>query len=468
MRLIKNTKQHRMINPVIIAYDRMRIFSALLKALKVREKELPGEVLNNFLEKLYQKRETFLKSTNDLGTPQYFYDKKNLLTQITLFHEAFIKNLPRFRSFYAVKSNSFLGIINDVVASGMGLDTSSGRELSMALETGCKKILFSGPGKTDEELILALKNRKRVVLLLDSFNELRRLSSLIKRESVAKDVIEVGIRVHASDKDPWNKFGISINDLPVIMEKAIRVKGISPCGIQFHSSWNLDPSRQISMIDEISSFLSKYLSKYLLGNLRFLDIGGGFWPEHGEWLNPQNTLIGKLAQQLGVEYHFRAKHYYYPSNPIDKFAKNIANALLTQPSPISDLEIFMEPGRWISNSSMHILLKVIDQKSKDTFITDGGINLIGWERPMNEFIPVINLTHFSKRELSTRIYGPLCTPDDIWGYSVFGNKIEIGDILLVPDQGAYTYSLRQSFIKPISRVVGYNGSSIKELDGEYW
>jgi diaminopimelate decarboxylase len=62
----------------------------------------------------------------------------------------------------------------------------------------------------------------------------------------------------------------------------------------------------------------------------------------------------------------------------------------------------------------------------------------------------------------------LCTPDDQWGESIFGNDTGIGDILLIPDQGAYTYSLRQVFIKPIARVVKYDGNSLKEVEKEKW
>jgi diaminopimelate decarboxylase len=124
----------------------------------------------------------------------------------------------------------------------------------------------------------------------------------------------------------------------------------------------------------------------------------------------------------------------------------------------------MEPGRWISTPAMHILLKVVDKKDRDVVITDGGINLLGWERPLSEFIPVINLTRPSLKERPLRIFGPLCTPLDIWGTSIFGAFP--GDILLVPNQGAYTYSLRQSFIKPIARVIHYDGSSLQEAEPE--
>ena len=79
--------------------------------------------------------------------------------------------------------------------------------------------------------------------------------------------------------------------------------------------------------------------------------------------------------------------------------------------------------------------------------------MLGWERPLSEFIPLINLTKFSIKEKPLTVYGSLCTPDDRWGDSVFGKNPEIGDVLLVPDQGAYTYSLRQAGLSNLLRRV---------------
>jgi diaminopimelate decarboxylase len=130
------------------------------------------------------------------------------------------------------------------------------------------------------------------------------------------------------------------------------------------------------------------------------------------------------------------------------------------------LDIFMEPGRWISTPAMHVLLKVVDKKEATVVIADGGINLLGWERPLFEFTPVLNLTRPSLREFPVRVFGNLCTPLDIWGTTVFGEGVENGDILLVPDQGSYTYSLRQSFIKPIARVIRFDGTTLSEAQPE--
>jgi len=440
-----------------------RLVPLFIRALKSREKVLPETVLHRYLNSILDKREILLDSASRFGTPQYFFDEPSLSLQIAGFHSAFSKHFDRYRAFYAVKSNSFAGICNHVVAEGMGLDVSSGFELSMALSMDCRDIIFSGPGKTDEELMLAIQNRKRVTLLLDSMGELQRLSKLLKREGGIRDTLKVGIRVRSNHGGVWDKFGIPIKDLADMLRKSMAVEGVEPCGIQFHTSWNLDPTAQIRMIKEIGSYIRRHVPASLWQSFKFLDIGGGFWPEQGEWLNPQNTLKGKLIQLLKPGARFRSRHYYRKSSPLDHFASEIAAALSLQGPPLSDLEIWMEPGRWISTPAMHILLKVIDKKDSRTVITDGGINLLGWERPLTEFVPVINLTKPSLKEVPLKIFGSLCAPYDIWGTSVFGNGIDTGDILVIPDQGSYTYSLRQSFIKPLSKVIRYNGSFLEEV-----
>jgi diaminopimelate decarboxylase len=333
----------------------------------------------------------------------------------------------------------------------------------MALQTASKKILFSGPGKTDEELLLALENCNRIVLLIDNFNELSRLSVLIKKSDLNRN-LNVGVRIRGNRNGRWDKFGIPLQDLAKFADNTSKTDGIIFKGIQFHSSWNMDPSRQVSMMTDVGDYLMRKLPVHILKNLEFIDIGGGFWPEQGEWLNPGNLPIAKIADALGEQVVLKDMHYYQPSLSIDNFAKIIGECLLSQPKPIRDLELFMEPGRWISHPSMHILLRVIDKKDSNAVITDGGINLLGWERPLTEFIPIINLTRFHIREQALKIYGSLCAPEDRWGDSIFGKDAVPGDILLVPDQGAYTYSLRHKFIKPIAKVVKYDGESLEQVE----
>ncbi len=441
-----------------------RLTRALFRAVRDREKLLPRRILTQHLKKILEKREIFLVSASRYSTPQYFFDEPSLTQKTRQFLEAFSRNLDRCRVFYAMKSNSFNGICRRVAAEGIGLDVSSGLELSKALALDCKEIIFSGPGKTDEELQLVVGHRSRVTLLMDSFGELQRVSRILKRLPIQKIPLRAGIRVQ--HQEGWSKFGIPLKDLGLFLKSSGEVDGLDLCGIQAHSSWNLDPGSQIEMIRRIGLHLHRNLLLGLWKSLKFLDIGGGFWPEQGEWLNAQNTLMGRFIQVLDPDFEFDSRHYYHKACSIEDFAREIAGAYSQQGPPLCDLELWMEPGRWLSHSAMHILLRVVDKKGENTVITDGGTNLLGWERPLSEFIPVINLTRPSLMERRAKIFGSLCTPYDIWGYSVFGDDIRVGDVLVVPDQGAYTYSLRQSFIKPRARVIRYDGKFLIEAEEE--
>jgi diaminopimelate decarboxylase len=69
----------------------------------------------------------------------------------------------------------------------------------------------------------------------------------------------------------------------------------------------------------------------------------------------------------------------------------------------------------------------------------------------------LNLSRPSLTERPCHILGSLCTPHDVWGYFYFGEAIQPGDVLMIPTQGAYTYSLRQNFIKPLPEVAVMEG-----------
>ena len=155
-------------------------FTGLLsKLLKNRADFLPPDLIRSYLHSLLKKRDVLLESVRRFSTPQYFFDEPALAQSLSGFYEVFSRRLERFRIFYAVKSNSFPGLCKYVSDAGHGLDVSGGLELSMALSLGCRNILFSGPGKTDSELNLAIQNREKVTVLIDSAGEIERVSGLV-------------------------------------------------------------------------------------------------------------------------------------------------------------------------------------------------------------------------------------------------------------------------------------------------
>ena len=186
-------------------------------------------------------------------------------------------------------------------------------------------------------------------------------------------------------------------------------------------------------------------------SIEFIDIGGGYWPEEGEWLQFAGTQEGRGAV-ISSQSPGQA-HYKIPSTPIETFASILFTAIDTHLFPRVNCRICFEPGRWICHSAMHLFFTVIDKKEDDLVITDAGTNAIGWERFETDYFPILNLSQSQLVENPCDILGSLCTPHDVWGYSYFGKDIRVGDLLMIPCQGSYTYSLGQNFIKPLPRVV---------------
>jgi len=140
------------------------------------------------------------------------------------------------------------------------------------------------------------------------------------------------------------------------------------------------------------------------------------------------------------------------SRLIDAFAQEIAASLKASLPKALNCRICLEPGRWLCHEAVHLLITVVDVKADDLVITDAGTNAVGWERFEQDYFPVINLTRPGVEEHPCAVLGSLCTPHDVWSYSYHGTTIRQGDLLLIPTQGAYTYSLRQNFIKPLPNV----------------
>ena len=382
---------------------------------------------------LFQKRPRYLDAVRAHGSPLYLLESGVLRDRAQAFRSTFQACLPDTRFYYAMKSNTMPEISRILVSLGWGLDVSSGAELATALELGTADIIFSGPGKTDAELALALAHPDRVTLLVDSTGECRRLMALLAER---KQPLSAGIRINCQPLGLWQKFGIMPDQVAPLVKEILAHPFLTCCGIQFHSSWNMTPDRQKDVIQDLGQLL-RTLPTGFFNTCRFIDIGGGYWPEKGEWLLSEDPL----------------RHYHLPAAPLSTFAKDLSCALADHIFPLMRPCICFEPGRWICHDAVHIILQVVDKKMPDMVITDGGTNTVGWERFETDYFPVLNLTRPDLVERPCRILGSLCTPHDVWGHSFFGTDITEGDILMIPFQGAYTYSLRQTFIKPLPRVV---------------
>ncbi len=420
----------------------------------------PAEI-GSFVSGFLQRRDVFLQTCLRHGSPLYVVEESVLLERAEQFTGAFRRVLPDVHVYYAMKSNNNAGIIKTFADAGLGMDVSSGVELRIALDSGAADIVFSGPGKTDKELTLAVENSERTKVLIDSFGELERLQRLAAQKGAS---VRTGVRLTTDGSGLWRKFGIPLEDLSRFLDAAKQCGCVSVQGLQFHTSWNLNPCNQVNFIARLGDTLGKLTSEQR-SMIEFIDIGGGFWPEQGEWLLSDGAsaapasadVFGGTGFQPVLSQPGKAgppnSRYKRPSTTIEDFAGRIAQAVRTCLFPYVSCSICAEPGRWLCNDAMHLLLTVVDKKAKDLVITDAGTNAIGWERFETDYFPVINLSRPDLTEHECHILGSLCTPHDVWGYAYWGKDIQPGDVLLIPTQGAYTYSLRQEFIKPLPKVV---------------
>lgn len=403
--------------------------------------------LLHIVEEILSKKDQFLSLIKRSPTPFYAFDTPNLERAAARFQSAFERSIPGFKAFYAVKVNHYHPLLHYLFSHGFNADVSSSRELQLAVDAGAAQIVFSGPGKTVTELKAAIQHRDKVTLNIDSFGELRKLTPLLSNLATP---LRAGIRVSFQSHGAWGKFGIPLERLQEFTHEANKVKNLSLNCIQFHISWNQDAEPYEVAIRELGTALQK-LPRELLSQISYIDIGGGFRPYNSEGYYPEDTPLGGAIQGACDAFEedpdFAAPYYITEAVPIEEYARGIGHAINQYLKPIGDFEYWIEPGRIICNDSMHVVLTIEDVKSPDCVITDGGTNIVGFERFEFDYFPIINLTHPARAEIPCTVYGSLCMPQDYWGHRLYGEKVAPGDIIVVPYQGALTYANMQGFIK---------------------
>lgn len=426
------------------------IFEQVDTVLGEYNQEFLSGDLKNIVKAYFDKSSYYFGLLKKYQLPLYLFEPEILRKKAVDFKNAFSSVLSSTSFYFAMKCNNHPELSKAMIKNGYGIDVSSGVELEAALFAGAEDIVFSGPGKRESELITAILNAGKVRILVDSFGELDRLKKIAKAYETE---IRIGVRLTTNLNALWRKFGIIPERLEEFYNEAVKSKYIKFEGLQFHTSWNMTPNAQCEFLKKIGSILES-VSTACKNAISFIDIGGGYWPEQGEWLHYETTNVGTLEKSLDcLDPAKKNVHYMVPAKSIAFFAAEISKVIKDDIFSRTKCRICFEPGRWVCNDSIQIFVSVVDIKEPDIAIVDAGINTIGWDRFEYDYFPVLNLTRPAMKEKQFNILGSLCTPHDVWGYSYWGEDIKTGDVLMIPMQGAYTYSLRQNFIKPIPDFV---------------
>ncbi len=361
----------------------------------------------------------FKELANRYKTPLYIYDFNHIKNRYEALKNAFFARKSLIC--YAVKANSNLSVLKILADLGAGFDCVSIGEVKRALLAGAKRyqIIFSGVGKSDDELKEALKN-EILLINVESFAELLRL------EEIAKDLglkARISIRVNPgvdAKTHPYISTGLNENKFGVDAETAKRMyihakasDSLEPTGIHFHIGSQLT---SLSPIIDAANIVSELLRELraLEIDIKFFDVGGG----------------------LGIIYNDEKEINLYD------YAQGILGALKGQ-----DVTIVCEPGRFIVGNAGYFVASVLYEKfngKKRFVITDGA---------MNDLIrPSLYGAHHEifvcgkdKNLGPCDVVGPVCESGDFLAKDIELPECDSGDIIVVKGAGAYGFSMSSNY-----------------------
>lgn len=359
------------------------------------------------------------------GTPTYVYSTAAMLHQVDLFRQAF-GNMT-FRLFFAVKANGNLAVLRTLHQAGAGADVVSQGELRKALLAGipAQNIIYSGVGKTDDDLAFALK-AGIYQINIETEGELERLSALSasagKTTPIALRVNPaVGAGGHAKITTGLesSKFGVSLGEAEELYKKACALPGLEPVGLAVHIGSQI---HELSPLHEAFIRLRR-LAEGLRGQglpVTRLDLGGG----------------------LGVFYDGTLLHQD-DSTRIKAYAQIVHDVM-----DGFDGELSFEPGRLIMANAGLLLTKVItlNTRPQKTFlVVDAGMNDLMRPTLYDARHDIWPVKEGQGEKCHYDVVGPVCESSDSFGEDFLLPQQRPGDLVGLLSAGAYGAAMSSTY-----------------------
>ena len=372
------------------------------------------------------------------GTPIYCYSYEKLKENIGNFKKSFNSFAPLVC--FAIKSNTNVNLIREIKKFGLGADVVSLGELMMALKAGInpKKIIFSGVGKTSNEISYAI-DKKILLINIESKSEINEIERIAK---IKKTIVNIGIRLNPnidaetlkqiSTGKKNNKFGVVEKIFLDLVNHSKLSKNINLKCLSVHiGSQILNHKPYEKMLKVVDRIIKKCNHKF-----EFIDLGGG----------------------MGISYEKRSKKLNYQKYniAINKFLKNHKS------------KIIFEPGRSIVGNIGSLISKVIyikENDKKDFIILDAAMNDL--MRPAlyganHRTLPVIKTNQTSKKVYE--FVGPICESTDKFTTLKKFQKLKEKDLVVMCDVGAYGMSLSSNYnVRPKPAEILIKGSKINVI-----
>ena len=372
------------------------------------------------------------------GTPAYCYSYNRLKENIVHFKESFKSFKPLIC--FSIKSNTNLNLIKEIKKFGLGADVVSMGELMLVLKAGInpKKIVFSGVGKTTNEINYAIS--KNILLInAESESEIREIERIAK---LKKKRVGIGIRLNPntdaktlsqiSTGKKENKFGVDSKTFIKLTKYCKKSKNLNLKCLSVHiGSQILDHRPYEKMLKILGNIIKKSNYKF-----DFVDLGGG----------------------MGIPYNNNQKKLNYNryNLAIKKFLKE------------NNSMIIFEPGRSIIGNTGILVSRITYIKKntqKDFIVLDAAMNdLI---RPalygaFHKILPAVKKNRKIKK--TYEFVGPICESTDKFSSVKYFQELNEKDLIIFHDVGAYGMSLGSNYnlrLKPIELLI--KNSKIKVI-----
>ncbi len=359
---------------------------------------------------------------NEIGTPFYIYSAQGISDNFLALKNAFGNR--RHHIHYAIKANPNLALLALLNNLGAGFDVVSGGEMMRALKAGAsaEKIVFSGVGKSEAEIDLAL-NEKISCINIESEAELERLQACAARMNMTADIairvnpdVDAGTHEYISTGLKENKFGVDSDTAIRLYRKSQSLKNVNPVGIAYHIGSQI--TTLAPYVDSIKKILALIDRLADLGiPIKHLDMGGG----------------------LGIRY----KDETPPT-----FEAYVQSLVAIVDEKHGNLNLSIEPGRSIIGNAGLLITRVEYLKTnndKHFAVVDAAMNDLIRPALYSAWMTISEVT--KNRNIPAQDYdvvGPVCESADFLGKNRL-LAIHQGDLLAVQSSGAYSMSMSSNY-----------------------
>ncbi|HLW86728.1 MAG TPA: diaminopimelate decarboxylase [Candidatus Sulfotelmatobacter sp.] len=387
------------------------------------------------------------------GTPLYVYSATAIRARLAAFQSTF-RGVPHTIC-YSVKANSNLSILRLLAKEGCGFDVVSGGELERVLavsSSAARKAVFSGVGKTRDEITAALK-AKILLFNVESESELQVLAECAARLRTAA---RVALRVNpdvAAATHPYistglhaHKFGVPIREARRLYAMVAKAKYLKAEGVSVHIG------SQITDVAPFGETMARVAD--LVGELRgdghaisYIDAGGG----------------------LGITYEKPGAGGPFDESDFSDYVVAYAQAI-TAPLRGLDVHLLLEPGRAIVGAAGALITSVIYRKKNDGkrfVIVDAAMNDLirpALYRAYHEIVPIRQTADAETPPEIVDIVGPVCETGDFFARDRALPNVKDGDLLAILDAGAYGMALASNYnTRPRPAEILVAGKSVKVI-----